>query len=147
MASAKHWMAFLCRVGVLIAALIVTSCSLPNLESAQCAAARNTVKRFYSLHFANELTPAEEYLTEREKFLSDRLAEYLSSSEIAEDYFTQTEDFPKAFRVGGCVAESNDNATLQVVLLWRDDIRNDQTEVIVHTVRTDDRWLIDKVGN
>lgn len=120
---------------------------MPNLEPPQCTAARISVKRFYSLHFANDNGRTEEYLKAREQYLTDRLAEILSSDEPKNDYFTQTEEFPKAFRVGGCTAESEEKAALQVVLLWRDDTRNEQTEVVVRTVRTGDIWLIDSVGN
>ncbi len=131
----------------MLLALIIPSCSVPNLESAQCTAARNSVKRFYSLHFANDNSRTEEYLRSRGGFLSDRLSEDLSSNEQKNDYFTQTDDFPKAFRVGGCTAESDEKADLQVVLLWRDDTRNEQKEVVVRTVKTGDNWLIDSVGN
>jgi hypothetical protein len=127
-------------------ALIITSCSVPNLESPQCTAARNSVKRFYSLHFANDNGRTEDYLRARKEFLTDGLAENLSSNKQKNDYFTQTEDFPKAFRVGGCTAESDEKAGLQVVLLWRDDTRNDQSEVVVRTVKSGDKWLIDSVG-
>ncbi len=128
-------------------ALIITSCSVPNLEPPQCTAARNSVKRFYSLHFANDNGRTDEYLRSREEFLTDRLAKNLSSNKQKNDYFTQTEDFPKAFRVGGCTAESDEKVGLQVVLLWRDDTRNDQSEVVVRTVKSGDNWLIDSVGN
>ncbi len=137
-----------CRMICIISlALIITSCSVPNLEPPQCTAARNSVKRFYSLHFASDNGRTEEYLRAREEYLTDRLAEDLSSDERKNDYFTQTEEFPKAFRVGSCTTDSDESADLRVMLLWRDDTRNEQTEVVVRTTRSGDKWLIDSVGN
>ena len=124
------------------------SCSLPNLEKPQCTAARDTVKRFYSFHFGNDMHPSAENLKAREHFLTNELSDNLStSSETAKDYFTATDNYPKAFRVGSCSLESNDKAILQVVLLWRDDTKSEQKEVHVETVKVAEKWLINKVSN
>ena len=125
-----------------------SACSLPSLEKPQCTAARDVVKRFYSFHFGNDMHPSPENLKARAQFLtSDLISSLSSSTETAKDYFTATEDYPKAFRVGECTSESNDRATLQVLLLWRDDTRNEQREVHVETVKVGDKWLINKVFN
>ncbi len=135
-------------LGIVALGLTAMACSVPNLETPQCAAARYEVKRFYSLHFANEAGPAEDYRKVRDEFLTDALISAIpSSGEEQEDYFTKTADFPKAFRVGGCTSESDEKADFQVILLWRDDTRNEQTEVVVRTVRNGEEWLIDSVEN
>lgn len=133
---------------ILSCALFISSCSIPSLEKAECTAGRDIVKRFYSFHFGNEMRPSPENLKAREQFLTDDLFKVLSGSgEAKKDYFTATEDYPKAFRVGECTVDSADRATLQVVLLWRDDSRSEQKEVRVETVQTGGKWLIDKVSN
>jgi hypothetical protein len=138
-----NWFFLLC---ILHFALCISSCSVPNLEKPQCTAARDAVKRFYSFHFGNDIHPSLENLKARDQFLTTELVTSLSkSNETATDYFTSTEDYPKAFRVGECTAESGVKVTLQVLLLWRDDIRNDQKEVKVEAVKTADKWLINKV--
>jgi hypothetical protein len=82
----------------------------------------------------------------REKYLTSDLVKALAaSSEQSSDYFTQTEDFPKAFRVGTCDAVSDDKAELQVLLFWKDDTRSEQKEVQVEAVKRSDTWLINKV--
>jgi hypothetical protein len=92
--------------------------------------------------------PSAENLKTREQFLTSELIGTLSgSTETAKDYFTATENYPKAFRVGSCTSESDDKAILQVVLLWRDDTKSEQKEVKVETVKTGDKWLINKVFN
>jgi len=128
--------------------LLFASCSLPSFEKPQCTAARDTVKRFYSLHFADDMRPSAQSLKASEPFLTPALFQSLSAaSQTAIDYFTQTDDYPKAFRVGTCTLESDDKALLQVVLLWRDDNRSQQKEVHVDTVKTGDKWLINNVSN
>ena len=133
---------------ILHCALCISSCSLPSLEKPQCTAARDVVKRFYSFHFGNDMHPSADNFKAREQFLTSELISGLSAStETAKDYFTATEDYPKAFRVGSCTSESDDKAVLQVLLLWRNDARNEQREVHVETVKVGDKWLINKVSN
>lgn len=92
--------------------------------------------------------PSRENLKAREQFLTSELIGNLSpSTETAKDYFTATENYPKAFRVGSCTSESDDKAILQVVLLWRDDTKSEQKEVKVETIKTGDKWLINKIFN
>ncbi|MBK8464805.1 MAG: hypothetical protein IPL32_03160 [Chloracidobacterium sp.] len=92
------------------------------------------------------MRPSAENLKAREQFLTSELISSLSAStETAKDYFTATENYPKAFRVGECKLESDDKATLQVLLLWRDDTKSEQKEVHVEAVKVGDKWLINKV--
>jgi hypothetical protein len=129
-------------------AFSVAGCSLPSLEKPQCKAARDTVKRFYSLHFADDMRPSAQNVKTSQPFLTPVLFQSLSTSnETAKDYFTQTDDYPKAFRVGSCSSDSDTKAVLQVVLLWRDDNRTEQKEVHVETVKVGGQWLINNVSN
>ena len=124
------------------------ACSVPNLEKSECAAARQTVKEFYSVHFGNDMKPSPENLRASEKFLTPELKEKLKNAgEGANDYFTATEDYPKAFRVGGCqVTEPNEKAVFGVLLFWKDENRNEQREIKVETVKQNDKWLVSNVG-
>lgn len=94
------------------------------------------------------MKPSAENLKLREHFLSKKLAQTLSaSSEKARDYFTATEDYPKAFRVGACRAISPEKTALGILLFWKDDARDEQREIEVEAIRENDKWLIDKVEN
>ena len=129
-------------------AFSVAGCSLPSLEKPECTAARDMVKRFYSLHFADDMRPSAQNVKTSQPFLTPVLFQSLSTSnETAKDYFTQTDDYPKAFRVGSCSSDSDAKAVLQVVLLWRDDNRTEQKEVHVETVKVGGQWLINNVSN
>lgn len=130
-----------------IAVGLLMSCSVPNLEKPQCTDARLAAKRFYSFHFGNDMMMTAENLKARERFLTPELFRNLSAAgESRFDYFTATESYPKAFRIGTCTSDSPDQADMQVVLLWRDDKISDQKEVHAQMVKSGDEWLIDKVS-
>ncbi len=125
------------------------ACSIPNLEKTECTAARQTVKEFYSFHFGGEMKPSKENLRKREKFLSDELNRALAApqTETATDYFTRTDDYPKAFRIGECAAANENRTVFQVVLFWKDDARSEQREVKIEAVKQNGKWLINSVGD
>ncbi len=122
------------------------SCSVPNLENPVCNDSRQAVKEFYSLHFGSDMKPSDENLELREKFLTDELKqELLNQRDGAKDYFTATDDYPKAFRVGSCAVENENKTVFQVVLFWRDDTRSQQREIKVETIKQNHKWLINKI--
>ncbi len=139
---------FLVSLVLLLQVIFTISCSIPNLEKPECVGSRETVKQFYSFHFGNELKPNLENLKKSENLLTQRLFEELNNqNETANDYFTQTDDYPKAFRVGGCEVVSQNKTVFEILLFWKDDTRNEQREIKVETVKENEKWLIDKVGN
>jgi len=124
------------------------SCSIPNLEKPECTEARQTVREFYSFHFGNDMKLSKENLQKRERFLTDELKQNLAAqAENSKDYFTATDDYPKAFRVGDCNVAGENKIVFQVVLFWKDDSRSEQREIKVTIVKRNDKWLIDKVEN
>lgn len=124
----------------------VQSCSVPNLENPVCRDSGQAVKQFYSFHFGSDMKPSGENLQLREKFLTDELKRKLSSEQSgAKDYFTATEDYPKAFRVGSCTIENENKIIFQVVFFWRDDTRNEQREIKVEIIKQNDEWLINNI--
>ena len=130
-------------------ALFSSACSIPNLEQPECTAARQTVKELYSYHFANDMKSTVENLKAREKFLSRDLIENLSKkAESPIDYFTQTDDYPKAFRVGECrIVEPEKRVNLGVLLFWKTDTRSEQREISIEAVSENGKWTVNRVGN
>lgn len=94
------------------------------------------------------MTPSAENLKQREKFLSRELFKTLSASgETTKDYFTATDDYPKAFRVGGCKVEGENKTVFGVLLFWKDNKRDEQKEIQVEAVKENNNWLVNKVWN
>ena len=133
-------------VAAVLIALAMASCSIPNLEPQECVDARDTVTKFYSFHFGNEMKPSPENLKLRAKYLTPELLTQLENSPTTDvDYFTATNDYPKAFSDGTCELPEPGRALFRVNLFWKDDTRSEQRELNVEAVKRGDGWLINKV--
>jgi hypothetical protein len=126
--------------------LFTFACSVPNLESPECTDSRLAVKQFYSFHFANEMKFSGDNLKQREKFLTPELAKSLQTLTGENDVFTtNSNDLPKAFRIGECNVIEPTKTNLEIVLFWRDDNRSEQKNIHVEAVKQADKWLLNKV--
>ncbi len=138
---------FVCLL--LTAYCLLLNCSQPILESPECIASRDSVKRFYSFHFGNDMKPSAENLEKREKYLSKELKELndklVLQNETKNDYFTNTADYPKAFRVGKCETLDKNKTKFEILLFWRTDEKNIQREIGVEAIKENGKWLIYKV--
>lgn len=124
------------------------SCSVPNLEEPECGASKGTVKKFYSYHFGNDMKFTKENLSKRGEYLTEELKRKLENLPDGErDYFTQTDDYPKAFRIGECRVVSPKKTVFQIVLFWRNEERSEQREVYAETVNPNNEWLINSVSD
>lgn len=133
---------------ILHCALCISGCSVPSLESPDCAAARDGVKQFYSFHFGNEMTPSPENLKAREKFLTPDLFRSLSAANgSATDYFTASDVPPKTFKIAQCTQTGSNKADVHVQIYWREDAKVTQRELHVDVVKTGESWLINEVSN
>lgn len=130
----------------LILVLFGASC-VSSLETPECGQARTSVKKFYSFHFGSEMKPSEEYLDRRAKFLSSSLKQQLEGEiESAKDYFTQTEDYPKAFSVGACETVSPEKTDFDVLLFWKDNKQTEQRKIKVEMINQNGDWLVNRVN-
>ncbi|HUF03812.1 MAG TPA: hypothetical protein VMM38_06510 [Aridibacter sp.] len=135
------------RSGLAIPLLIVllfAACSVPNLESDSCVEARGELKKLYSLHFDRGREADDSYRKERNRYLTEVLAQRIDDSGEV-DYLTQTGDFPKAFRIGKCTETGKDTLSLGVLLFWKDAERDEQREIEASMARTADGWALEKV--
>ena len=140
----KVWIFTFC---LLPFAFCLASCgSIPNLEKPECEESRNTVREFYSVHFGSDMKPSEDYLKLREKFLTTDLRDLIAKN-LADkrDYFTATDDYPRAFRVGDCEVAAPDKTIFGVLIFWKTDTRTEQREIKIEAVKENGKWLISKV--
>lgn len=129
----------------LLPLLVVTSCSVPNLEPAECTESRDTVKQFYSWYLGNN---AEQRAKSPEMFSKYVADSQLTPADAETDPFVLTNDFPKAFRVGECtVVEPAKRTRFEVLLFWKDDARTEQSTIKVETEKIDNKWIIRSVTN
>jgi len=119
---------------------------LPNLESADCIRARGELKKFYSIHFDDRFRPSNANLRSQERFLSPELLQKLKDREgLAYDYFTRTEHYPKAFRLGKCAIEADGTATVGILLFWKDAAGQRQASIKARLRKRGGNWVIRKV--
>lgn len=121
------------------------ACSVPNLEKPECTAARQTVREFYSYHFGNDMKPSKEYLEKRKKYLTENWNFFISKNiNDPHDYFTLSDDYPKAFRVGECEVVEPNKTVFQVIFFWKDETRSEQRETKVEMIKENEQWLINR---
>lgn len=134
---------------ILTVFLSLTGCGsiyIPNLEDSQCTESREAVKKFYSFHFDNGLQFSPDNLKLREKFLTDDFVKSLQNLQTENDIFTSnSDDVPRAFRLGECKVIEPNKTHVEVLLLWRDEKESRQQIINAEAVRQDDKWLINKI--
>lgn len=129
-------------------ALCISSCSIPNLEPAECVEARDSARQFYSFHFGNEMRPGADNFKARERYLTPRyFASLAAYPETVRDPFTLTTEYPRTFKLAECKAASPSSIDLKIQLYWRDDLKTEQQEVQANFVKQDGKWLLDGVGS
>ncbi len=141
----KHEYKLMLAAGI---CFVMMGCSIPNLEPVQCTESRDAVKEFYSIHFGSDMRPSENYFNLRKRFLTESLGAGIAK-ELTQpkDYFTQTDDYAKAFRIGGCKVLSDDKTNVEILLFWRSDARSEQRAIHAETIKENGKWLINKVEN
>lgn len=132
-------------VGVFLSASCLTG-SMPNLEKPQCTSARDVVKRFYSIHFGGDMRFSQENLKVREKFLTKQYAVSLQNINSPADVFTSNnEDYPRAFRLGGCEVLGEETARVEILVFWKSGDESRQQSVFAEVTKESGNWLINNI--
>ncbi len=91
---------------------------------------------------------SQENLKKREKYLTPEFYKSLESVQTNDDPFTtNNDDFPKAFRVGGCRVVDPSKTEVEVLLFWKTDTRSEQKAITAEVVKQGDNWLINRIYN
>jgi hypothetical protein len=92
--------------------------------------------------------PTAESIRLRERFLTPAFLGRLRDQPTTTiDPFTNTEEFPKAFRVGECkVIEPGKSVRFEVLLFWKDDVKSQQKPVFTSMKKENGDWQIDSVS-
>src|ERR1035437_2069868 len=130
---------------VAILLILVSSCSIPNLEKPECTESRDSVKQFYSLYIGTDEQDRQQNWERFQKFFAPGFSPSPNSG--GPDPFTLATDWPTTFKVGERRVRANDKTDLQVQLYWRTDPVVVQKEVHVEVVKINGAWMINKIGN
>lgn len=125
--------------------------------------ARQTVQSFYRFHFAHDMGFTPGNVEMRRRWLTRELYdllrdEFRKEAEHAKaqpdeapfiegDPFTNSQEYPKSFRVGG-VIQGGGMADVRVVFVWPGRTRRERVEraVVVSLRRSGRRWLIGNIN-
>lgn len=151
---------------LLLACIALVSCNIPQVEDGKCTASRETVRSFYSQHFAggDEMGFTRENIAKKEKFLTpelykllqrefDRQDEFVKAHPdevpfIDGDVFTDSQEYPTGFKVGECKISGESRVSHIVRLFWNTDNKPVQREIKVEAEKRGDKWLIsDFIGD
>jgi hypothetical protein len=119
------------------------ACSIPNPESQQCSEARDSAKEFYSWYLGTDAEQRTKQPDVFRKFISPNSSLNTSAGEI--DPFFNSETAPTTFKIGKCEMVDSTHTNIQIQLYWREGAKTEQKEVYAGTVKSGDRWLIEKV--
>lgn len=121
----------LCGI-LLLAASFAGGCNLLINNDVECQTARDTAKKFYSIHFDSELNFSRAKVESLRQFLLPELAEMLARNaereEAMQSYLTEYHDPltlsaepPRAFRIGECriLPEDANSADIEISIYWR----------------------------
>jgi len=126
--------------------LFASSCGIPTIESKDCLDARAAVREFYSYHFDGDMALSDNELDKLQKYMTAETYKELRGKETENDVFTtDTNNYPKAFRVGSCRSDKPDTAIISVLLFWRTDDQSLQQEINVEARKIEGKWLFNKV--
>ena len=124
-----------------------SSISIPSLEDPSCTEARDFARSFYSTHLDSEMKPSADSLEAKSAGLTASFSEKIRTQSHGEkDPFTLTENYPRAFKLGGCKSQEDGSVSLEVQLLWRDKDVSRQESINAILRKDDGRWLIDDIS-
>lgn len=129
---------------------------------APVASPRQTAQSFYRFHFAHGMDFTERNLRQRRRWLTTELydllrEEFRKEAERAKshpdeapfiegDPFTDSQEYPKSFRVGGSIS-SGGSSIVKVVFVWTGQVHREreEREVSVTMRWIGSRWLIGNI--
>jgi len=125
-------------------AFCIAACSIPSLESQQCAEARDSVKDFYSWYLGTDAKTRTQQQTTYDRFIAPG---FQTSATDDLDPFFLSPTMPTTFKIGKCDVDNDSRVSIQVQLYWRYESKTDQKEVYAEVARSGDKWLIEKVAS
>jgi hypothetical protein len=127
---------------ILVAAIGIASCSIPNLEGQQCTVTRDVVREFYSWYLGTDAAARQKQRDVYDRYIASN---FHSAATAGLDPFFLSDTTPTTFKVGKCEVKDDSHVSMQVQIYWRQDQNVDQKEVYADVEKIGDKWQIDKV--
>jgi hypothetical protein len=130
---------------------------LAQLSNKSSQAAVATVKAFYGFHFKNKFDYSNKGLRQRQRWLDAKLYRLLlaedkkakskkaEAPELNGDPFTNSQEYPNAFRVGD-TREEYGKAFVEVVFVWQEKGKViDERSIEVELAKSGNLWKISNI--
>ena len=128
--------------GSIFVFLVLSGCSIPNLEGQQCTEARDTAHDFYFWYLGTEPIVRDKQQDVYNRFIDP---DFHSAAGANSDPFFLSDTTPTTLKIGKCESKDDSHVEMQIQLYWRHDGKTDQKEVYAEVAKTGDKWLIHKV--
>jgi len=130
---------------ILDCALCIISCSIPAIESADCSAAREVTKRYYSLAIGGDLADQPDSLRQIKQLQAPGFSVGGTQISGGRDPYNFSLVTPSSSRVDECADLGNGKVTNDVTVIWRHNDQNYLRKDKVTLARSGDTWLIEHI--
>jgi hypothetical protein len=126
-------------------ALSIVSCSVPKIESADCSAAREVTKRYYSLAIGGDLAHQPDAMAQIRAMLTPRFTASGVKAGDGRDPYNFSIRPPSSSRVDECSDLGAGKAATDVTVIWRLNDQNYLRKDKVTLIKYGDQWLIERI--
>ena len=126
-------------------AFFIGGCSIPAIESADCSAAREVTKRYYSLAIGGDLAHQPDAMRDLKELLAPDFSATGTNSGGGRDAYNFSLTTPSSSRVDECADLGNGKVTNNVTVIWRINEQNYLRHDKVTLVRSGDKWLVEHI--
>ena len=126
-------------------ALCILSCSVPKIESADCSAAREVTKRYYSLAIGGDLAHQPDALAQVKGLQTPKMTVTGTKPGDGRDQYNFSLTPPSSSRVDECADLGPGKASTDVTVIWRLNDENYLRKDKVTLIKNGDKWLIERI--
>ena len=127
---------------VVYCAACLAACSIPNLDSPECAAARDVAKKYYSLAVGGDPMSHPEVLA---KLKALRAPNFSASPAAEGDPYYYSSVPPTSYRADECSPLSDGRVKIEITVIWRVNDKNSIRKDWVTVAKSNDTWLVEHI--
>jgi hypothetical protein len=129
----------------IVFALCIAGCSIPAIESADCTAARDVAKRYYSLAIGGDPAHQPDAMTQFKKLLAPDFSVGGTDISGGRDPYNFSLITPSSSRFDECAMQENGKPIISVTVIWRQNDQNYLRKDKVTLSKSGDSWLVEHI--
>jgi hypothetical protein len=124
----------------------IGGCSIPAIESADCTAARDVTKRYYSLAIGGDLAHQPDALAQINKLRAPGFSASGADTNGGRDAYNFSLITPSSSRVDECSDLGNGKVRTDVTVIWRQNDQNYLRKDKVTLQKSGGTWLVEHIN-